>query len=386
MSATTTLSARPGTGGTAGRAARTRRRTPWVVGAGMLLVLVVVSVLTRDSARFDGALDPRNPGRDGAQALARVLDAHGAPVTVARGQDQLLATPVDAGTTVVVTDPGELGPSTLRTLRRHADGAAALVLVGPAATLAALLDVDTSGAVTGTRTAGCDTPLVRGLSLRARDADGLDGLDGTGCFGATLGRVGGTWTLSSPGSLANTHLREADNAAVGLRLLGQGDSVLWYVADSADTPADDGVDLAGLLPPWLVPSLLLLSAALVALVLWRGRRLGPLVTEPLPVVVRAVESTRSRGRLYRRTADRQHVADVLAGATRRRLLEVLGLPRSTRTEALVAAVAARTGRDPREVHDLLTGSTSGAAGSRKDAPLVGLGPRLLELEDEVRSP
>ena len=379
-----TTTSGPTTGPTTGTTAalRGRRRTPWLIGAGMIAVLVVVSVLARDSARFDGPLDPRNPGRDGAQALARVLDAHGAPVTVARGQDQLLAAAVDATTTVVVTDPGELGPSTLRRLRAHADGAAALVLVGRGATVAALLDVGTSGAVTGTRPAGCDTPLAQGLSLRTRDADGLDGAD---CFGGTLGRVDGTWALTSPGSLTNTHVLEADNAALGLRLLGQGDSVLWYVADSADTPADDGVDLAGLLPPWLVPSLLLLAAALLALVLWRGRRLGPLVVEPIPVVVRAVESTRSRGRLYRRTADRQHAARVLVGATRRRLLEALSLPRSTPTETLVLAVAARTGRDPHDVHDLLTGSLPGT-GAKKDAPLVGLGQRLLELEDEVRTP
>ena len=376
------MSTATGTATSTGPALRGRRRTPWVVGALMLLVLVVVSVLTRDTARFDGALDPRNPGRDGAQALARVLDAHGAPVTVARGQDQLIDAPVDATTTVVVTDPGELGPSTLRTLRTRAEGAAALVLVGRAATLAPLLDLDTTGAVTGTRAAGCDAPVTQDLSLRTRDADGLDGLD---CFGATLGRVDGTWVLTSPGSLTNAHVLEADNAAVGLRLLGQGDSVVWYVADSADTPADDGVDLAGLLPPWLLPALLLLAAALVALVLWRGRRLGPLVTEPIPVVVRAVESTRSRGRLYRRTADRQHAARVLVAATRRRLLEVLGLPRGTPTETLVVAVAARTGRDPHDVHDLLTGSLLGTA-TKKDTPLVGLGQRLLELEDEVRTP
>ena len=92
------------------------------------------------------------------------------------------------------------------------------MLVGRGATVSSLLDVGTSGAVTGTRQAGCDTPLAQGLSLRARDADGLDGAD---CFGGTLGRVGGTWTMTSPGSLTNTHVLEADNAAVGLRLLGK---------------------------------------------------------------------------------------------------------------------------------------------------------------------
>ncbi len=52
--------------------------------------------------------------------------------------------------------------------------------------------------------------------------------------------------------------------------------------------------------------------------LWRGRRLGPLATEPLPVVVKAIETTRSRGRLYRKSGDRAHAADALRSATRAR--------------------------------------------------------------------
>ena len=126
-------------------------------------------------------------------------------------------------------------------------------------------------------------------------------------------------------------------------------------------------------------------AALLGLVVWRARRLGPLVTEPLPVVVRAVESTQSRGRIYRRTGDRQHAAHVLVEATRRRLLETLRLPRDTATATLVAAVAARTGRDEPAVHALLTAPPAGPT-MTKDSRLVELGQSLLELENEVRTP
>ena len=283
----------------------------------MLVLLVVLSVLTRSDARFDGALDPRNPGRDGSEALARVLDDQGVDVDIVRGEAALLETDTRAGTTVVVTNPGDLGLSTLERLQDHASDATALVVVGDAVVLGDLFDLSVgSDRVTGRRAASCDVRLARGggparprrptaprprllrlgRRLAAREQDRL-------------------WLLTSPASLSNARVLESGNAALALRLFGQGDRVVWYVPDSADLAGSDGIGLGRLLPRWLSPALLLLGAAVVALILWRGRRLGPLVTEPLPVVVRAVESTRSRGRIYRRTQDRQHAAAVLVRAT-----------------------------------------------------------------------
>ena len=53
--------------------------------------------------------------------------------------------------------------------------------------------------------------------------------------------------------------------------------------------------------------------------LWRGRRLGRLVTEPLPVVVRAVETTEGRARMYRRSRAQDRAAATLRAATMARL-------------------------------------------------------------------
>jgi hypothetical protein len=351
-----------------------------LVGLAMLLVLVALSVLTQENARLDGALDPRNPGRDGAEALARVLDDHGVDVHVVRGEQALLGTDVDAGTTVVVTNPGELGRSTLRRMQRHASDAAAQVLVGSAGLLGELFDLRTaSGSVSGRARASCEVGLARGLVLHAH---GAGQLRARGCFGSGDGsllvRRDRLWLLTAPASLSNGRVLESGNAALALRLFGQGDRVVWYVADGADLAGSDGVGLAQLLPRWLFPALILLGAGVLALLLWRGRRLGPLVTEPLPVVVRAVESTRSRGRLYRSTQDRQHTATVLADASRRRLTASLRLPRDTSVDQLAAAVAARTARDPSAVRALLAQGPV-----TTDTQLADLGRQLIELENEV---
>ena len=351
-----------------------------LVVLGMLLALVVITALTRDDATFAAPLDPRNPERDGAQAVARVLADRGVDLRVLRGEPALLDERVDAGTTVVVTNPDELGVSTLDRLQDHAGDAGAVVLVGDAAVLGGLLGIGTGDLDDGNRPAACEDPLTRGLTLRSRV---FEGLEARGCFGSSgtslLVHRADLWLMVAPHTLSNEHILERDNAALTLRLLGQEERLLWYVADPADIDASDGVSLGSLLPPWLLPSLGLVLAGLLALMLLQGRRLGPLVSEPLPVVVRAAESTQSRGRIYRRTGDRGHAATILVGATRRRLLTALQLPAGSPTQTLAAAVAARTGRDEREVHDLLEPPVV-----VKDSHLVEVGRDLIELENEVR--
>ena len=70
---------------------------------------------------------------------------------------------------------------------------------------------------------------------------------------------------------------------------------------------------------------------------------------------------------------------VLAGATRDRLVERLRLPSDAPRAQVAAVVASRTGRDPREVEALLAPPLPA-----RDSQLVELGRRLQDLEDEVR--
>jgi hypothetical protein len=123
-----------------------------------------------------------------------------------------------------------------------------------------------------------------------------------------------------------------------------------------------------------------LGLAGLALVLWRGRRLGPLAHEPLPVAVKAVETTRNLGRLYRRAGDRPHAAEALRSASRTRLADRLRLPRSVHPDRLVDDVAARTGRPAAEI-DALIGPN--ALSPIDDHGLAELAQRLTELDREV---
>ena len=114
-----------------------------------------------------------------------------------------------------------------------------------------------------------------------------------------------------------------------------------------------------------------LALAVLVLALWRARRLGRVVPEPLPVVVRAAEAVEGRGRLYRAAGARDTAAEALRAGARARLAARLGLPRDAGREGLVLALAARTGRPPQELDALLYGPAP-----HDDAALVRLADAL----------
>ncbi|GAB7040241.1 MULTISPECIES: DUF4350 domain-containing protein [Catenuloplanes] len=119
----------------------------------------------------------------------------------------------------------------------------------------------------------------------------------------------------------------------------------------ADGPAPpDDHPVLDAFPPWFWAMLVLLATAALATALWRARRLGPPVVEPLPVQVRAHETVLGRGRLYRRARAAPHSAEILREAARRRLAHRLRLAPGA---DLSAAVAAHLRSDEREVRRVL---------------------------------
>ncbi len=190
--------------------------------------------------------------------------------------------------------------------------------------------------------------------------------------------------LGSTTALSNNQVTQASDAAIALRMLGHSGRLVWYVPSRLDTPGES-TGSAALVPRWIGPGLALGAVAFAGVVLWRGRRLGRLVPEPLPVVVRAAETTESRGRLYRRARDASRASLVLQQATQKRLADYFGMPRPTGSgpadHALVSAVAAASGRRLDEVGALLYGPPP-----TQDDHLLGLAVELADLEKEVRRP
>lgn len=364
-------------------------RSPVLIGLFVVLAGVLLAALARQPVR--GLLNPDAVDPSGSRALAQLLRDQGVTVTVVRRTAELNRAGPD--TTVLVALPARLSTGQLRAAGR---GGADLVLVAPGPTalkeLAPGIELTTLRHPTDRHEPGCALPAaqVAGAAELSGERYRVHVPGGVECYsddgGAALVRAvdhGRTVTvLGAREPLTNGALADGGNAALAMRLLGPKPTLLWYLPGPEPSDAAPR-SLGELVPPgWRWAAVQLALAAVLAVV-WRARRLGAVVREPLPVVVRAVETVEGRARLYRRAGAREHAADTLRAATRARLAPLLGLGRpdgeqAITPEALVDAVAARTGRAPGEVSELLYG-----AAPVDERAMVELADELDNCEREV---
>ncbi|MHA7134570.1 DUF4350 domain-containing protein [Oerskovia turbata] len=387
-----------GDGTTAGSRARRRwRAARWPLAVLLLIAIVAGLAALSRPVVSSTPLAPDNASPNGARALAQVLGDQGVDVSyVTRTADAVAQ--ARAGTTLLVTSDLNLLPEQVGALLgTEAD----LVLLEPGYDL---LEGATDGAATlgdhwsspeGLRAPQCSDPdAVAAEGIRSSGY----GLTATGpgsvvCFpgdesppetGAYLVHEGDrrVVALDDATLLTNARIDEDGNAALALRALGRHESLTWFVPDLLDTSStDDSAVGAAALPPWVMVVLAQLLVVALFAALWRGRRLGPLVTEDLPVVVRASETTRGRGRLYRRSRSRGHAAAGLRAHSADRIASRLGLPRSAAAPALIDAIVRATHRPAEQVGRLLYGPPPA-----DDAALLELARHLDQLESEVFHP
>ena len=375
---------------------RIRAVLPWiavlVLGA---LALVAVGARSGPEARL---LDPRSAAPEGSRALAEVLRNGGVDVSVVTTLAEL-PTRLEADTSVVVTADDRLSPDALtEVVRRSREAARLVVLLTVPQTVGELapgLDGYAVPEVPSAPAARCEVTGVRPgdvvtgaavLMLGEGPSEAVTCLPARGIpdGGALLASLPAdadrpeTVLVGFSGALTNGQVTREDNAAVALRMLGQSPRLLWLIPSGEDRATGAGTDPRSPWPDWSTPVALVLAGGTVLLALVRGRRLGRLVPEPLPVVVRAAETTESRGHLYRRSRDRRRTAAILRGATRARLRRRLGIDRTAPLDTLVTAVAAASG-EPRHRIQLLLEDGEPASG----ADLVTLGTDLTDLERKV---
>jgi hypothetical protein len=385
-------------------------RLPAAVVAFILLGGVVVALLQAGPS-VNGPLDPRDASPGGTHALAALLAGQGKPVTRVETAAAALAQSQRPGTALVITNPGALGSTSLAMLATSpadllivAPGPGALDALAPGVTLAAR-----ARAPVTSRQPQCGLPAARlagsaemgGILLRSTAwgtwrcyrasvpvvSPAARGAAPAGSFASLVriqsdGRL--VTVLGTAAPLTNAGLGRDGNAALALDLLDSDAHVVWLVP----VPA---LPLAGRIPPgrhsatalipapvYLVITELLVAVALAAL--WRMRRFGPLVFEPLPVVVRAAETVEGHGRLYRSRRARGPAAATLRSAALARITTRIGLPQETSPEAICHELATRTGRAVGGLQAMLYGPVP-----PDDAALVTLAADLDSLEGQVLS-
>ncbi|MGZ4602193.1 MAG: DUF4350 domain-containing protein, partial [Kineosporiaceae bacterium] len=273
--------------------------------------------------------------------------------------------------TVVIVRPDLLPADQLGEMT---GGAARVVLVEPAQPVldAVAPDVRAQGAVAATvTTPGCAAPDTAAGPARA-GGQGYAAAAGTRadlCFPHPGARAWSLVELDGAGDdgnatvvvlgqadvLRNQYLADDANAALALRVLGHDRTLTWLVPDPTRLPAAGPESLRDLLPPWVGWVVVQLAVVVTLALLWRGRRLGPLVSEPLPVVVRSGEALLGRARLYRRARAVDRTAATLRTATLRRLAARLAVPPDAAPDAVAVRAAEVTGQDLQGVRHVLLG-------------------------------
>lgn len=376
-----------------------RRNLPLI--ATVVAVLAVISLLAyAGGQRQSGFLDPRAVDPAGSRAVANLLAGQGVRVV-----------PVDTATAAADALAGAGGPATLLVTgaqsisERMAQALAGrsvshTVVVGEPPTWPGpwpSLDAAAGGAAAvAVRDPGCSWSVALRAGPATTGGQTYDLPGASSCYGASVVDLpaggagypaqvtGSTTLLGSPDILTNAHLAEQGNAALALGVVGRDPVLVWWNPSALDplaAPTGDQPELIDLVPDWTGWAALQLLIGVLVLAYARGRRFGRVVLEPLPVTVRAAETTEGLARLYQRAQGRGHAAGALAAAAAGRLRGPLRLPRGATAEQVAQAAADRTGRPTGELLTLLSPPPPA-----DDAALVRFADDLDTLDRQVRHP
>jgi hypothetical protein len=364
-------------------------RTPLLVTG--LIVLAAIVILIATSARTSGPFSPDSTDSDGARALAALLKNHNVDVHSTETLDD--AVQPGEGKALIIGPAGSLGRPDLERIAQARWSHLVLIRPGSRALEILAPGVQQTGDVLSSRSreAQCDLPAavragtatVSGPTYSAPSAAVAcygDGINNTVIRLEVGDRI--VDVVGTPTSFTNAQLADDGNAALALNLIGTHQDLTWYLPQFESTDAGTGDSgSAPLIPPDVRYIGWALAFAVLVVAIWRGRRLGPVVAERLPVIVHAAETTEGRARLYRRSRARDRAAAALRESALGQLHDAHGIPRRADPSAVVATVAARTGRDPVMLYELLYGLPP-----LSDAALMSLSHELDVLTQEVRKP
>ena len=342
-----------------------RKHVVWIALGVLLACLVTFLAINSVSGATDSRrLSARNPAPDGAMAAAEILARHGVSVTPTDSfEDTLDALSAKDETTLFLFDAqGFLDRSQVEEITAAADR---VVVVTPRLrTLNGLGQGIRPGGVVPEATQviepGCEQEDAKAAGRISAQGSVLSGPvvcyptreDGPGLYAASAdGRV---IVLGSRELMDNQHLALEGNAALTLRTLGNNANLVWYLPGVGDVSASNSnPSLSELAPRWLAFAGPWLGLVALLAIAWRGRRMGPLVFEPLPVVVKAAETAEGRARLYQDSRAVGRAADNLRAGTLTRLARHFNLGAETTPEAILDATARHVAQPAQEVRFVL---------------------------------
>ncbi|MEO3758490.1 DUF4350 domain-containing protein [Mycobacterium sp. B14F4] len=367
-------------------------RQRWRGARWVLLALVVIVGLAALSAyltapRPGGRMDPTSTSPDGARALVTLVREQGVDVVEAPDVAAVEAA-ARPDALIVVVQTYHLVDEEL--LGRLAALPGDRLLVEPMSrtreALAPGIESAGSTSLGSGRRPACDLREATRAGAVKLDMSAAYEASGdipvTRCYdGALVRYIAGGRRVTVVGSsefMANDALLDEGNAALAMNLTGTNPRMIWFAPQFTEGESSGGATLFELIPDqvWWILWQLVLVVALLAVS--KARRVGPLVAERLPVVVRASETVEGRGRLYRSRRARDRAADALRTAALQRIVPRLGLGRNADPTAVAHGVAFLCGTAPQSAMRTLFGPPPG-----DDAELVNLARELDDIERQV---
>lgn len=344
----------------------------------ILAAVLVVTVLLIGGSGSDGPpYDPRAVNPDGARGVVESLERLGATVdldspvpgadtaTALMLQDRLnaddrMATEqwVRAGGTLLVADPAS-------DLAARRVGIAPFTQGRGECTIEALSEVqelDVSGALL--------------------DAFGIDSCFGDGNRAFIVAERlddGVIVTVGSPNIFVNSALDEGDAAVVALGVLApnRNDRVAFLGPSLVDF-GEEGLNQ--LVAPRVVNAIFQLLAAFLLFALYRSRRLGGVVPEPVPVRIEGSELVLKAGLLSQRAKDPASAAEILRRDVIERARRLLAIAPDADDQVVADRLASRTAYSPDDVYAALTSPVS------SDQELATVSHHLAELDLQLHEP
>jgi hypothetical protein len=392
------------------RGRRLRVVLPFAVVLALVLTTWIAHAVQQPDPTAPSFLSPTSDAGDGARTLVQRLTAAGVQVDRRATTPEAIAAATAGDATLMVTAPGLVHPDYLSEIT---SAGTRVVLVAPddEALANAGLYLPLAGPrwTAAAPEPGCAEPFATAPAAVLRWAYGEIPGQVFHCYsGGVVEMSTGDATVTLVGAsdpFRNDRLDEHGNAAFAVGLLSRASRVVWLdlharevppptpeptirtfepepaePGEGEDGPArpqddeepfDEGGDergdgapqsgqsppnpLAEAFPPAFWAIVLLLALAALALAAASARRLGTPVAEPLPSRVRAAETVRGLGGLYRRARARAASLETVQAAACRRLAVHFGLPPDSTLQAVAARVAAETGQPEHEVRALLGG-------------------------------
>lgn len=346
----------------------------WLI---LVAALVVVTLIIGGGGGDGPPYDPRSVNPDGARGVVDSLERLGATV------DLDDAVPTSAASTALLLQD-LLSAEDRDAVEQWVRDGGTLVVAAPGSDLAARR----VGSAPGSQEQGTCTidALLQAQELSV-DGSLLDAFGVESCFGTAdrafivaeeLG-AGSVVTVGSRDLFINSELDEGDAAVVALSLLAPSRTErVAFLGPSLVEFGEEG--LGDLVAPRVVNAIIQLLAAFLLFALYRSRRLGGVVPEPVPVRIEGSELVLKAGLLSQRAKDPASAADILREHLRQRARRLLSLSPDADDDVLAERMAARSDFTTGQVIEALTAPVS------SDQQLGSVSAQLSELDSQLHDP